>query len=96
MSDSELEVYLYKISQTVNVEYDVFDSAIVAAHTENEAARMHPDGYVWNEGGWLLSDGSVDDWPSWSWTTPDNVKVEIIGIASKGIEPGQVLLASKN
>ena len=35
---------LYLISQNKNVNYDTFDSAIVAARTNKEARMIHPDG----------------------------------------------------
>lgn len=40
---------LWKISQTVNNDYETYDSAIVAAETEEEARLTHPDpnGYRW-------------------------------------------------
>jgi len=33
---------LYLLTQTVNNNYDTFDSAVVAAETEKEALRIHP------------------------------------------------------
>lgn len=35
---------LYKISQDVNDGWDTFDSAIVAAKSEEDARNIHPDG----------------------------------------------------
>lgn len=41
------KVYLYKISQNVNNDYDTYDCAVVAAHSEDEARNIHPGyGYV--------------------------------------------------
>ena len=76
---------LWKISQSVNDDYETYDAAIVAAETEEEARGMHPD-YV---------DGSGDHGSAWTWTTPDNVTVEHIGEASLGTKKG-VILASFN
>ena len=35
---------LYKIYQDINGGYDTFDSAIVAAESEDEAKSFHPNG----------------------------------------------------
>ena len=41
---------LYKISQTENTGYDTYDSAVVAAESEEEAKTIHPAAeYPWNE-----------------------------------------------
>ena len=33
---------LYLISQSVNNEYDTYDSAVVAAESEEDATKIHP------------------------------------------------------
>ena len=35
---------LYRISQTVNRDWNTYDSAVVAAETENDARNIHPSG----------------------------------------------------
>lgn len=35
---------LYLISQDENTGYDTYDSAVVAAETAEDAAKIHPDG----------------------------------------------------
>jgi hypothetical protein len=76
---------LWLISQDTNNDYDTYDSAIVAAHSEDEAKAIHPGGgpQRWN-----------DNYPCWA-KTPDEVKAEFIGIAHGTVEPG-VVLASFN
>ena len=52
----ETEMNLYKISQDENNDYDTYDSAIVAAETEDAAKRTHPSGDDTNWG---------DSWDGW-------------------------------
>ena len=68
---------LWLISQEENTEWDTYDSAVVAARTEEEARLINPGG------DWELS----IDWCS----SPDKVHVEYLGIATEGVEPGIVL-----
>ena len=74
---------LYLISQTENDDYDTYDSAVVAAKSEEDARLINPDGPEWNRqfGGWC--------------STPEAVTVELIGRAKKGTVSG-VILASFN
>ncbi|MDR6290483.1 MULTISPECIES: hypothetical protein [Inquilinus] len=75
---------LWKISQDVNDETDTYDSAIVAAETEDAARRIHPNRMPLS---WRFSRGT--------WCLPEEVKVELIGEARAGIRGG-VILASFN
>ena len=70
---------LYKISQTENRFHDTYDSAVVCAESEDVARSMNP--------------ASKDR--DYSWTSPDNVVVELIGKAAPGIQQG-VVVASFN
>jgi hypothetical protein len=73
---------LYLIFQNVNKNYDTYDSAIVAAESEEEAKNIHPNG----EFSWKYND---------TWCDKKDVNVELIGIASEYTEKG-VILASFN
>lgn len=77
-----MRVYLYLISQSVNNNYDTYNSAIVAATTKAEARKLHPSGA-------LLVD-------THSWADIKSVKVKLIGTATKGVKANQVLCASFN
>lgn len=77
---------LYLISQTENNGYDTYDSAVVAAETPEDAARIHPDG-----SGSLSWGQSFGTWAK----RPENVKVELIGTATEGTRAG-VICASFN
>lgn len=76
-------VKLWKISQSVNNDYDTFDSAVVSAETPDDARQMHPRG--WTE----------SDFHTHNWAEPSQVEVELIGEAVPGAERG-VIVASFN
>jgi hypothetical protein len=69
------------ISQDVNIDYDTFDSAVVAAESEEQARKIHPTGYNY----WSLE----------TWCNPEDVTVKLIGKAVETIELG-VICASFN
>ena len=71
---------LYIISQDSNINYDTFDSALVAAESEEDARVIAPCDQV------MIKH---------EWTTPENVKVQLVGKALPNIKSG-VLLASYN
>lgn len=78
---------LYLISQHENDNYyDTYDSAVVAASTEEVARNTHPAG------------GLILDWSSaWSWcSTPSAVTVELIGTTDKQYSDGEIVLSSYN
>jgi hypothetical protein len=74
-------VNLYKISQSSSGDF-TYDCAIVCAADETAARNTHPSGH--NE----------DPFLTWC-ETPDQVTVELVGVASPGIPEG-VLVASFN
>ena len=73
---------LYLISQTVNNNYDSYDSAVVAAESEEKARLIHPAAY--NEA-----------WMGASWCKPEDVQVQLIGVAVDGTVAG-IICASFN
>ena len=77
---------LWKISQTENNDWDTYDSAVVAAETEDDAKSTYP-----NELQWPTKENSWDEWAS----SPDNVKCQYLGEAKDGTDTG-VILASYN
>ena len=72
---------LWLIYQTENTGYDTYDSAVVAAETEDEARKIHPGG-AW------------DSWDAWV-DFPERVSVLYLGEASD-IPIARVILASFN
>lgn len=77
---------LWLIRQDTNTNYDTYDSAVVAALTEDDARHTHPSRGPWNR-------EPVSNWDVDTWTLPENVSVQEIGIAPSKTEPG-VILAS--
>jgi hypothetical protein len=91
---------LYKIFQNVNEDWDTYDSAVVAAKSEEEARLIHPDDdHKWDtdrkEWYMVASGGGRIYYNSGSWVTLDSVGVELIGKAVKGT-PSGVIVASFN
>lgn len=75
---------LWLIAQESNHGHDTYDSAVVAAETEEEAAMFHPGEYAdWN--------GKDDG----TWVNAEKVSVRLIGEAVTGTSPG-VIIASFN
>ena len=82
---------IYRISQRKNNDYDTYDSAIVAAETEEEARQIHP------ESEWKFKNESLwNDSPYGTWCAkPEDVEVEYLGKADDKIEKG-IILTSYN
>jgi len=81
---------LWLISQTENRDCDTYDSAVVAAETEEQAKLVHPA-----EGGDYPSSWREQEvWSTWC-KSPDAVTAKLIGEATTGIPKG-VVLASFN
>jgi len=85
---------IYKIWQTVNNDYDVYDAAIVVAENEEDARMMTPNTYAGNiyypypverRFGWGRELGT-----DWVYDIKD-VNVEYIGEAKEGMPKGVVI-----
>lgn len=85
------QLYLYKLSQDINNDYDTFDSAIVAAENEESARMIVPGNFGWED---YYKDYKNTHYAPWA-DRPDQVKVQLIGIADSTIEKG-IVLASFN
>lgn len=72
---------LWLIKQDFNSGWDTYDSAVVAAETEDDARRIHPSG---NDGDRMGT-----------WCDPEHVSARAIGDATTGTSRG-VILASFN
>ena len=77
-------LYLWLITQDVERGYDTYDSAVVAAYTEEEARKTHPSG-----------DNAAFGSQFPTWARPDFVQVARIGRADSTLSPG-VVCASFN
>lgn len=81
---------IYKISQNANDGYDTYDSAIVVAEDEEQAKKIHPNGYM------IIFDGDGTSSPfNGSWANNiSEIKTEYIGMADKKFNVPQVICAS--
>ena len=82
---------LWKLTQHVHNDYVTYDSAVVAAETEQQARMIHPGrpASMYSEA-WS---GIEEGWSSWC--NADQVDVEYIGEAVEGTEAG-IICASYN
>jgi len=96
-------LFLWKISQEVNNDYDTYSSAVVVASDPESAKRVHPsvdsrtgeEWYYYNEEkeGWCSTND--DEYAGGnSWTNPKNVIVTCIGQAAEDLPVGEVVCAS--
>jgi hypothetical protein len=84
---------IYLISQDENTEYDTFSDAVVIAENAEMARQIHPEidwghemssNAIWAEYG--------DDIRGGSWcSSPEKVKVELVGQAMPGAVEGIIL-----
>lgn len=93
MSKKSKILYLYHCSQDDNSGYDTYSDCVVAAYSQQEAKETSPDTYYkWKDGAWyfVYSNGEekIQEGNPTSWTSPDKVTVQRIGIATKRIKPG--------
>jgi hypothetical protein len=91
---------LFRLSQNVNGGYDTYDSAVVAAESEEAAVLIEPSGsdcYVLINGTFHFKydNGRIEREAPMGWCDPENVKAEYIGEAKLGTEAG-VICASFN
>ncbi len=85
---------LYLISQDKVCGYETYDSAVVAAGSEDDARLIHPEGDIFLNGGAWVDSSGVEDKHNWEWVSPtdiDCVKVELLG---KTIRERGVILSS--
>lgn len=88
---------IYKLSQTINENYDTFDSCVVIAENEKEAVKVHPNGYQnWDTRGQKLK-SRYENFGIYEWTEIEHIKVELIGIADESLDTEvKVVCASFN
>jgi len=101
--------HLFLISQSECTGYDSYDSAVVVAENEEEAARIHPNGSVrWMDGKWMrrlfghARERSGTEWveafEQYDWASdPKAVDVQPIGVlVSDEYKLGDVICSSFN
>ena len=91
---------IYKLSQTINDDYDTYDSCIVIAENEEEAVKVHPSSYQnWDTRGQIIEDSyfKYENFNINDWAEIEDIKVELIGIADKSLDTEiKVVCASFN
>jgi hypothetical protein len=97
-----MALFLWKLSQNINNDYDTFSSAIVVSATPADAKHIHPmvnnktgEIYLkWNKGVgcWQCPDGQ--DTGDSAWVEPDDVVVTCVGMASDWLGEGAVVCSS--
>lgn len=82
---------LYLLSQKEVDGYDTYDSCVVAAYSQEEAAKIYPPKEcIWTE--WL---DEYDLWGQKVWASnPENVDCILIGTAAENIEPNTLICSS--
>lgn len=80
-----MKLNLYLIMDDGSGGYDTYDSAVVAAETEEAARLMQPSGYGW-----------TPDLRCGTWVRPEFVRVKLVGLADPSITEPRVICASFN
>jgi len=95
-------LYLWKLSQDVNNDYDTYSDAVVVSENPVAAKRIHPSvdsvtgermfRYVEGEGWeWEMIGGLYNNC---CWTDVKNIKVVCVGQAADGLVEGEVVCRS--
>lgn len=80
-------LFLYLLTQTVNQEYDTYDSCVVVAKDEISAKSIQPSGRPIAE---------YEQVGFYNWAPPSEVNSQFIGIAHSDLNDGDVICASFN
>ena len=97
-----MKLFLWKLKQSKNNDYDTYSDAVVVSSNPEAAKRIHPavDSHtgqrmaVWDEvTGWRNSwDGG--SYGTRGWVRPENVEVTCVGEAADWLGEGAVVCAS--
>lgn len=75
---------IWRLSQDINNGYDTWSDAVVIAPNEAVARSIHPSGSKrWNyeRSCWQWETGEYEEWTDEGWAKPDQLQVELIGVA---------------
>ena len=97
-------LFLWKISQDENNDYDTYDSAIVVATGQISASQIHPARYSdtgeaiyyfdTNDECWRRHQGGYSE--DFAWAQPKDIKVVCVGKAAEFLKDGDVVCSSFN
>ena len=94
---------LYLVKQSVNNDYDTFDSAVVVAKSTDQARLIHPSSGLnkievfdyksktYSNKDWWIAERGADEW-----CQPCDVEVELIGNDCNNRQAGCVICSSFN
>jgi len=100
-----VQLFLWKLSQSVNNDYETFDSAIVVAPDRMSASMVHPAPYSDTSEAMFEFDRESDYWrhtfdgapgDNNSWCRPNDVTVVCVGKAADHLKAGDVVCSSYN
>jgi len=96
---------IYLLHQNKREGYDTYDSCVVVAESEEAARLINPDGWTrWDGSRWIdirqhadyATSNWIDNANRRSWGIPDDVEVELVGVATPDSVAGRVICASFN
>ena len=102
-----MELFLYRISQEVNNDYESYDSAVVVAPDRISASMVHPARFSDTKELMFEFDRTRDCWQhtfdgtqcgpnNGGWCRPNDVTVVCIGKAANHLSAGDVVCSSYN
>ena len=99
-------MFLWKLSQSVNNEYETYDSAVVVAPDRMSASEVHPARYSDTGEAIYRFDRIQDAWvdvasgcrvgSSPSWCEPSSLTIICVGKAAEHLNAGDVVCSSFN
>jgi hypothetical protein len=98
-----VKLFLWKLSQDENNDYETYDSAVVVSDSREAASKIHPAGPMvdsdrleWNGIVWTWGDGG-QSFGMDNWAEPSKVKVVLLGEVTQGLfKEGDVICSSYN
>ena len=99
-----MKLFLWKLSQDENNDYETYDSAVVVAADPVSASMVHPAQYS-DTGAAIFRFDKVDDcWrridgdhiDDGGWAMPNDIKVTCVGEAASFLKDGDVVCSSYN
>ena len=100
-----MKLFLWKLSQDENNDYDTYDSAVVVASDPVSASMTHPARYSDSGEPMYYFDRVGDCWREYldasaslrhGWCRPNDVKVVCLGEAASFLNDGDVVCSSYN
>ena len=90
---TQKQMYIYKVSQDENNDYDTYDSFVVVAFNEDQARKTSPN----DNDDFSYYDFNVDYGRDCYWASSEsNVKVELIGVADEKYTEPTIICSSFN